>query len=274
MNSRKFTDVIARVSAMSTAEISDRLRQEIAKRMDVALYRSAATDRKGSKSLASSCLSGTFFFDSADIPDIVSALRQRLPGQVQSIVAEAEQICAHRFRLLGFVDVQYGPTIDWHLDAVHQRISPRRPWYKIDYFDADAVGDPKITWELNRHQHLTVLAKAFRLSGNRKFAEEVVAQWYSWREQNRCPIGINWASSLEVAFRSMSWLWAWFLLKDTDTLPPDFASDLADGLSTAGRHIERYLSTYTSPNTHLLGEAVGLFFIGTLCPGLAASARW
>ena len=74
MNSRKFTDVIARVSAMSTAEMSDRLLQEIAKRMDVALYRSAATDRRGSKSLASSCLSGTFFFDSADIPHEAGAI--------------------------------------------------------------------------------------------------------------------------------------------------------------------------------------------------------
>src|SRR2546430_5092825 len=29
-----------------------------------------------------------------------------------------------------------------------------------------------------------------------------------------------------------------------------------------GRHIETYLSTYYSPNTHLTGEALGLLYLG------------
>ena len=33
-----------------------------------------------------------------------------------------------------------------------------------------------------------------------------------------------------------------------------------------GRHLETYLSTYFSPNTHLTGEALGLFYLGTLLP--------
>jgi uncharacterized heparinase superfamily protein len=45
-------------------------------------------------------------------------------------------------------------------------------------------------------------------------------------------------------------------------------------LALSGRHIERYLSTYFAPNTHLLGEGVALLFIGTLCPQLPAARRW
>ena len=45
-------------------------------------------------------------------------------------------------------------------------------------------------------------------------------------------------------------------------------------LALNGRHIERYLSTYFSPNTHLLGEAVALFFIGTLCPQISSAEDW
>jgi hypothetical protein len=41
-----------------------------------------------------------------------------------------------------------------------------------------------------------------------------------------------------------------------------------------GGHIERYLSTYFSPNTHLLGETVALFVAGTLCPELPDAGRW
>jgi len=46
-----------------------------------------------------------------------------------------------------------------------------------------------------------------------------------------------------------------------------------DALSLSGRHIETYLSTYFSPNTHLLGEGLALFFLGTLFPSLRGAAR-
>src|SRR5262249_35499721 len=40
------------------------------------------------------------------------------------------------------------------------------------------------------------------------------------------------------------------------------------------RHIERYLSLYTSPNTHLLGEALALWAIGVACPELPGAGRF
>jgi hypothetical protein len=53
-----------------------------------------------------------------------------------------------------------------------------------------------------------------------------------------------------------------------------FRAELAPALAFHGRYIERYLSTYFSPNTHLLGEAVALFFLGTLYPQMLGAARW
>jgi hypothetical protein len=41
-----------------------------------------------------------------------------------------------------------------------------------------------------------------------------------------------------------------------------------------GRHVETYLSTYFSPNTHLTGEAFGLYFLGTFLPELNEAKRW
>src|SRR5690606_20073922 len=38
--------------------------------------------------------------------------------------------------------------------------------------------------------------------------------------------------------------------------------------------IERYLSTWFSPNTHLTGEALGLLYIGTQFPELRGAERW
>ena len=43
--------------------------------------------------------------------------------------------------------------------------------------DFRVVGDSKVTWELNRHQHLVTLAKAYRVTGDRSYANETLRQW-------------------------------------------------------------------------------------------------
>ena len=173
---------------------------------------------------------------------------------------EAERICEHHFDLLGYKDLDFSTPIDWHFDPVHQKRAPRKPWYQIPFLDFEQVGDHKIIWELNRHQHLVTLAQA-------GFRDEILAQWTHWQSENPYPIGINWASTLEVAFRALSWLWVRSIIGD-------FHDDLPPALHLHGWHIERYLSTYFSPNTHLLGEGVALFAIGLLCPEIAEAPRW
>jgi hypothetical protein len=127
---------------------------------------------------------------------------------------------------------------------------------------------------LNRHQHLVTLAKAYWLTGDERFAREVLAQRAHWHKQNPYPIGINWASSLEVAFRSFSWIWTFFLLQECPLFTDELRAQWLAALSLNGRHIETYLSTYFSPNTHLLGEGLALFTIGTLFPGIRSAAQW
>src|SRR5204863_10198161 len=49
--------------------------------------------------------------------------------------------------------------------------------------------------------------------------------------------------------------------------------DLLLGLNRQLAHVERNLSYYFSPNTHLLGEALALYVTGQALPELAASPR-
>src|SRR5262249_28866347 len=149
-----------------------------------------------------------------------------------------------------------------------------KPWYKIRYLDFAEAGDVKIIWELSRHQQLVTLAKAYVLTKNQRYAEEILSQWYGWIDQNPYPMGVNWTSSLEVGFRALSWLWVKHLLAGSATVRQQFEVDLLQALALSGRHIARYLSTYFSPNTHLLGEGVGLFFLGVLCPELSDAGKW
>ncbi len=272
MKPKDWRQVTARLARMDREELHDRVRQELSKRKD-GMLSSLGFNLAGGWRNSSSSEKGNFFFGPESVDSLIALLCQRLPGQAEQIVKQAEKICQHRFDLLGYEDLDFGNVIDWHLDPVHGKRAPRKVFYKVHYLNFEEAGDSKVTWELNRHQHFLTLAKAYRLTGNSQFVDELQRQWRHWQAENPYPIGINWASSLEVAFRSLSWIWSLQLLEGSRGLP-DFRDEWLPSLALHGRHIERYLSTYFSPNTHLLGEGVGLFFLGVLCPELAGANRW
>jgi len=258
---------------MGWGELRFRAAQELRKRCDLARY-VLGLPRSRNGLIRNSAASENFFFQAGELGERVSLLRSHLSKEVDRIIGKADKICQHRFRVLGYDDVDFGSTIDWHLDPVNGKRSPFKPWFKVPFLDFSQVGDHKIVWELNRHQHLVTLAKAWLLTHKQGHAKEALEQWYAWQAANPYPMGINWSSSLEVAFRSLSWLWLRYLLVDCPAVPDRFGSDILEALALSGRHIERYLSTYFSPNTHLLGEATSLFFIGTLCPEISCATRW
>ncbi len=262
-----------RLVAMERSELSDRVRQYVKARVDALRYR-LGLEFPDDVNFAPGHRQPRFFFAPESVSSLCSLLQERFPEQASEIVRRAEQISRHRFDLLGYDHLDYGAQIDWHLDRVHIKRAPRKFWFKIRYLDFEETGDSKIIWELNRHQHFVILAKAYRFTDDEKFAKEIFNQWQHWHTENPYPLGINWASSLEVAFRSLSWIWTYFLLAESPAMLPGFRDEWLRALSVSGRHIDTYLSTYFSPNTHLLGEAVALFFIGTVCPEIGAADRW
>ena len=268
---------LVRVTQMGWEEVRVRAGQEFRKRRDLLMHRMGK--RHGPMALnADSAPPGRFLFSASERSGSecsarAALLRKHLPDEASEILREADAICGHRFRLLGYENLDYGDPIDWHLDSVHAKRAPLDPWFKIPFLDFAAVGDHKVIWELNRHQHLVALAKARLLSGDEKYIRELMAQWHSWIKANPYPLGINWGSTLEVAFRSLSWIWVDQLLAGTAEYGK-FRAELVPALAFHGHYIERYLSSYFSPNTHLLGEAVALLFLGTLYPQIPRAARW
>ena len=86
---------------------------------------------------------------------------------------------------------------------------------------------------------------------------------------------MNWASMLELAFRSLSWLWALHFFASGDAKDGEpWIVDLLVGIDRQLTHVERNLSYYFSPNTHLLGEGLALYVCGRSLPELRASRRW
>ena len=277
---------LARLSRMDWAEVRVRTRQEFQKHRDLLMHRLGVRHAAIRLNPASAVRRGKFFFSDNEAQSRVELIREYLPDRAKAIVREADEICGHRFRLLGYENLSFtldsrggdgsahhSTDINWHLDPVNRKQAPLQTWFKIPFLDFAAVGDHKVIWELNRHQHLVTLAKAQLLTGDSKYIHELIAQWRSWIRANPYPLGINWASTLEVAFRSLSWVWVDRILAATPEYS-EFRAELLPELAFHGRYIEHFLSTYFSPNTHLLGEALALFFIGTLYPQMPGAENW
>jgi heparinase II/III-like protein len=215
------------------------------------------------------------FFDGlADREATAQEFRRRWPSAEARLVEQSNRIVAGQFDLLGYRNLCFGEPIDWHLEPVSEKRTPLVHWSRLNYLDSDLAGDKKIIWELNRHQYFTTLGQAYWLTRDERYAETFVSHLESWMEQNPPKLGINWASSLEIAFRSISWLWAFYFFKDSRSLSPKTFMRAMNVLYLHARHLETYLSTYFSPNTHLTGEALGLFYLGTLLPEFKEARRW
>jgi hypothetical protein len=183
----------------------------------------------------------------------------------------AESILRHEFPVFGGV-ISTGPEIEWRRDYTHSTTSGTAYFRRVPYLDFDRVGDHKAVWELNRHQHLVVLAQAFLFTNDGRYVTEIEQQMESWNAQNPWLRGINWASALEVAFRALSWLWVDHLVGEA--LPFSGRERLLAALYGHGRYLEQNLSVYFSPNTHLLGEAVALHALGATYPDWPEASRW
>ncbi len=215
------------------------------------------------------------FFAGFNSPqNTIAAFKSRWPMSAQQLVDKADRICSGKFDLLGFKNLSFGDPIDWQFEPVTGKRIPLLHWSKLDYLDADVAGDKKIIWELNRHQYFMTLGQAYWLTGNEQYARVFAAHLQAWMDANPPKLGINWASSLEVAFRSMSWLWAFHFFKSSPSIAPETFKRAWKFLYLSARHLEKYLSIYFSPNTHLTGEALGLFFLGTLLPEFKEAKRW
>ena len=204
----------------------------------------------------------------------IDQLRTRWPQASSEIVERADHIIEGRFDILGFRGLSFGEPIDWLLEPTSGKRTPSIHWSKLNYLDAELAGDKKIVWELNRHQYFTTLGQAYWLTADERYAQTFAAHLESWMDQNPPKLGINWVSSLEIAFRSISWLWGFYFFKNSSSLSSQTFLRALRFLYLHARHLETYLSTYFSPNTHLTGEALGLFYLGVLLPEFEEAARW
>lgn len=202
-------------------------------------------------------------------PEVAGKLRNS--AFARDVIDLAGRFMAHQFPVLGY-EIDAGDEIDWRRDYVNGISTPLAYFRRVPYLDFSRAGDHKVIWELNRHQHLPVLAQAWLFTRDQRYLKEIQSQLESWLAANPYMEGINWASALEVAFRALSWIWVYHWAgADLDA---STRLALAEGCYRHGLYLRHNLSVYFSPNTHLLGEAVALHALGTLFPEFPGAADW
>jgi len=107
-----------------------------------------------------------FQFDPNFVPRITLPPPSEIIGALQGtafeqeVLALAEQIRRHHFPILSLT-IDTGPQVPWRRDHVSGIETGLSFFRRISYLDARRSGDHKIIWELNRHQHLVILAQAY-----------------------------------------------------------------------------------------------------------------
>ena len=193
---------------------------------------------------------------------------------VALLLEEADRISSGAFSLLNCSFTQ--TAIDWHFDPQLGVRAPVTFSPDIDYRDTTVAGNVKNIWELNRHQHLTVLAAAYSITKDVRYADAVASQIVSWLRANPTLQGVNWHSPLELAIRLISWLWIERLLRDSPAHERLFGDDGAIWPSVYWHQwlIRTCLSHGSSSNNHLIGELTGLFVTSTAWPYFEESEAW
>jgi hypothetical protein len=212
---------------------------------------------------------GRWFIDRHDTEILES-------GGTEELLAHADLCVRHLFNILGTGLVNWGEPINWHQDIKSKGVWPSHYYKRLRYsLTGEKGSDVKIPWELSRFQHLPLLAKAYFVSRDTRYAEEVVRQIADWITANPFQYGVNWTCAMEVAIRACNWMWAWWALKDNPLWSKEFNEKFLESLWQHGLYIEHNLEDEADIRTnHYLADVVGLLFIGVMFPRFNNAYGW
>ena len=208
-------------------------------------------------------------------PSCRRAPRRASPEEARAAVLDsADQLLRGEWEVLGVVRTDLVRP-DWFRDPVTGRRSAQdRYAFRVDHRSEEQVGNVKQVWELSRLQHLTLLATAWFLSHDERYARRVADHLRSWWRENPFLSGIHWTSGIELGIRLISLAWIRRLLDDW----PDVA-DLFERNALALRQIrwhQQYLAAFpsrgSSANNHVIAEAAGQLVASCAFPWFARAS--
>lgn len=203
----------------------------------------------------------------------ISENLDELDFDTNELIKQANEVLLGKVKVFG-KELALSDKYDWVTDPLSSIRWPRRFFLDIDYRRENCPGDPKLIWELNRQQWLVTMGVAYRITGDEKYANNIITSIISWIENNPEYIGINWVSSLEQALRIITWTFALNLIKNSSGLNELNRIRIAQSVYEQADFIFKYLSLYSSSNNHLIGELTGLLYSSFILKESERTKKW
>ena len=201
----------------------------------------------------------------------------RVPEEAGKLVLEAaDRLLRGEWETLGVLRTDLKRP-DWFRDPVTGRRSdPDKYAFRVNHRAEEQVGNVKQVWELSRLQHLTLLATAWFLTQDERYARRVADHLRSWWRENPFLSGVHWTSGIELGIRLISLIWIRRLLDGWAGV-----ADLFEHDALAVRQIrwhQQYLAAFpsrgSSANNHVIAESAGLLAASCAFPWFGESERW
>ncbi len=153
--------------------------------------------------------------------------------------------------------------IDWQADFKSGYRWDSKSWYRDISYGSDPGADIKVPWELGRMQHLPILAYAFSMTGNEKYAAEFRNTILDFIAFNPPAFGVQWMTSMDVAIRVSNWLLSYDLFLDAGfQFDEEFVTIFTGSIYSHGRHIiDNPEWSGGMRGNHYLANIAGLLFI-------------
>ena len=209
--------------------------------------------------------------------EIDPAAAAALPEEARTrLLRTADAALAGRFPFFDRERDDLSRDPDWFLDPRTGRRAPDTAYaFDIDCRDVRQVGTIKYVWEPSRHYQLTVLAAAWFLTSDARYAEFAAAQLRSWWRRNPFLSGVHWTSGIELGVRLLSWVWIRRLLGGWPEVAALFEDnpDFVRQLHHHQEYLARLRSHGSSANNHIIAEAAGQFAASLRLPLLSPRHR-
>lgn len=192
---------------------------------------------------------------------------------------------------IGLREQQWADDALNHTFYVHDGYQPAFNYGKDINWKHWPVKDNELRWQLHRHKWFTPMGKAYRLSGDEKYAKEWAAQYMDWIKKNPLTTvnkeEYELASTGEVKGNAENVRFAWRPLETSHRLQdqinqftlfiksPSFTpAFLTEFLVNYHRHAVHILGNYSEQGNHLLFEAQRMLAAGAYFPEFKEANAW